>query len=148
MTCPSSESQTVVELGFELESDSKAHVLIVSTRHAALHGELTLGKSDFPLWCWRFVRMMLPTLQGPGMKIKAETKGNPRASGHPMFSLVCIFDHERRDLPEGRHITTLQRQVCRDHQSFPLESPSWVQSEIPAVMRHASWEVSHGFNRP
>lgn len=41
MTCPSSESQTVVELGFELESDSKAHVLIVSTRHAALHGRHT-----------------------------------------------------------------------------------------------------------
>ena len=41
MTSPSSESQTVVELGFELVSDSKAHVLIVSMRHAALHGRHT-----------------------------------------------------------------------------------------------------------
>lgn len=65
MTCPSS-SQTVVELGFELESDSKAHVLIVQRRVPSM-GD-TPGKSDFTLWCWRFVRMMLPTLQGPGMK--------------------------------------------------------------------------------
>lgn len=99
----------------------------------------TPEKSDFPLWCWRFVRMMLPTLQGPGMKIKAETKGNPRASGHPMFSLVCIFDHEKeRDLPEGRHITTLQKAGLQGPPELPLESPSWVQSEMPAVMRHAS----------
>ena len=51
-------------------------------------------KSDFLLWYWGFMTMMLPTLQSPGMKkIKAETKGDSRASGHPVCSLVCIYNH-------------------------------------------------------
>ena len=60
MTCPSSESQTVVGLGFELVSDSKAHVLIVSMHHAAFHGRkvwlptmVLPEKSDFLLWCFK-----------------------------------------------------------------------------------------------
>ena len=40
------------------------------------------------------MRMMLPTPQSPRMKkTKAETKGDSRASGHPMCSLVCIYNH-------------------------------------------------------
>lgn len=94
-------SQTVVELGFELESDSK-----------------TLSDSFNAPCCppWETHQESLTSHYGaggrendaaytavPGWRLKLRQRANPRASGHPMFSLVCIFDHEKeRDLPEGQ----------------------------------------------